>query len=60
MLYQDTTITPLNVIDINCAEIMADPLLEARNLTKNYGQVRALDGASFTVFPGEVVGDSVT
>src|ERR1700722_12814331 len=34
---------------------MADPLLEARNLTKNYGQVRALDGASFTVFPGEVV-----
>ena len=36
-------------------EIMADPLLEARNLTKSYGQVRALDGASFTVFPGEVV-----
>ena len=32
-------------------EIMADPLLEARNLTKNYGQVRALDGASFTMFP---------
>jgi simple sugar transport system ATP-binding protein len=37
------------------AEIMADPLLEARDLTKNYGQVRALDGASFTVYPGEVV-----
>jgi len=36
-------------------EIMADPLLEARDLTKNYGQVRALDGASFTVYPGEVV-----
>src|SRR3984957_13695758 len=40
---------------------MADPLLEARNLTKNYGQVRALDGASFTVFPGEgvaLIGDN--
>jgi simple sugar transport system ATP-binding protein len=34
---------------------MAEPLLEARDLTKNYGQVRALDGASFTVYPGEVV-----
>jgi simple sugar transport system ATP-binding protein len=29
--------------------------LEARDLTKHYGQVRALDGASFTVLPGEVV-----
>jgi simple sugar transport system ATP-binding protein len=36
-------------------EIMAEPLLEARNLTKHYGQVQALDGASFTVYPGEVV-----
>ena len=36
-------------------EIMTDPFLEARDLTKNYGQVRALDGASFTVYPGEVV-----
>jgi simple sugar transport system ATP-binding protein len=34
---------------------MAEALLEARDLTKNYGQVRALDGASFTVYPGEVV-----
>jgi len=34
---------------------MAEPLLEARDLTKHYGQVRALDGASFAVFPGEVV-----
>jgi simple sugar transport system ATP-binding protein len=34
---------------------MPDPLLEARDLTKHYGQVRALDGASFTVYPGEVV-----
>jgi simple sugar transport system ATP-binding protein len=34
---------------------MAEPLLEARDLIKNYGQVRALDGASFTVLPGEIV-----
>jgi simple sugar transport system ATP-binding protein len=34
---------------------MAEPLLEARELTKHYGHVRALDGASFTVYPGEVV-----
>jgi simple sugar transport system ATP-binding protein len=31
------------------------PLLEARGLVKNYGSVRALDGASFTAYPGEVV-----
>jgi simple sugar transport system ATP-binding protein len=34
---------------------MPEALLEARDLTKRYGQVRALDGASFTVYPGEVV-----
>jgi simple sugar transport system ATP-binding protein len=34
---------------------MPEPLLEARDLTKHYGQVSALDGASFTVYPGEVV-----
>src|ERR1700742_314798 len=33
----------------------AVPLLEARGLTKNYGNVQALDGASFTAYPGEVV-----
>jgi simple sugar transport system ATP-binding protein len=30
-------------------------LLEARGITKRYGHVQALDGASFTAFPGEVV-----
>ncbi len=36
-------------------------LLEARGLIKNYGHVRALQGADFDVFPGEVaalVGDN--
>jgi simple sugar transport system ATP-binding protein len=33
----------------------AEPLLEARNLVKHYGQVLALDGANFTAYPGEVV-----
>jgi simple sugar transport system ATP-binding protein len=34
---------------------MAEPLLEARGVTKHYGHVLALDAASFTVYPGEVV-----
>ena len=34
---------------------MAQPLLEARRLTKRFGQVQALQGADFTVYPGEVV-----
>lgn len=33
----------------------ATPVLEARRLVKTYGRVRALRGANFTVFPGEVV-----
>lgn len=31
------------------------PLLETRGITKRYGQVEALRGADFTVYPGEVV-----
>ena len=31
------------------------PLLEARGIIKRYGQVEALGGADFTVYPGEVV-----
>jgi simple sugar transport system ATP-binding protein len=34
---------------------MAEPLLEARRIVKNFGRVRALRGANFTVYPGEVV-----
>jgi len=34
---------------------MAEPLLEARGISKRYGHVRALDGADFSVFSGEVV-----
>jgi simple sugar transport system ATP-binding protein len=34
---------------------MTEPLLEARGLTKGYGHVLALQGADFTVYPGEVV-----
>jgi simple sugar transport system ATP-binding protein len=32
-----------------------DPILEARDIVKTYGHVNALQGASFTVYPGEVV-----
>src|SRR5439155_25057702 len=34
---------------------MAEPLLDARGLVKSFGRVRALRGASFTVYPSEVV-----
>jgi simple sugar transport system ATP-binding protein len=34
---------------------MAEPLLEARGVTKHYGHVLALDGADFAVYPGEIV-----
>ncbi len=36
-------------------ERLTVPLLEARGLVKHYGSVQALDGASFTAYPGEVV-----
>jgi simple sugar transport system ATP-binding protein len=31
------------------------PILEARDIVKTYGHVNALEGANFTVYPGEVV-----
>jgi simple sugar transport system ATP-binding protein len=31
------------------------PILEARDIVKTYGHVRALEGANFSVYPGEVV-----
>jgi simple sugar transport system ATP-binding protein len=40
---------------------VASPVLEARGVTKRYGRVQALQGADFTVFPGEVsalIGDN--
>ncbi len=40
---------------------VAEPVLEARHVSKRYGHVQALDGADFTVRPGEVtalIGDN--
>src|SRR4051795_2238147 len=34
---------------------MAEPLLEARRIVKSFGRVRALRGANFATYPGEVV-----
>ena len=34
---------------------MAEPVLEARDIVKSFGRVQALRGASFTVYPQEVV-----
>jgi simple sugar transport system ATP-binding protein len=39
----------------------AVPLLEARNIRRRFGQVHALDGVNFTVYPGEIcalIGDN--
>ena len=40
---------------------MKQPIMEAKNLVKRYGQVVALDGADFDLYPGEilaVIGDN--
>jgi len=40
---------------------VTEPVLEARGIVKRYGSVLALDGASFTAYPGEVtalIGDN--
>jgi len=40
---------------------MSTPVLQARGLSRQYGHVRALDGADFEVYPGEVtalIGDN--
>jgi ABC-type phosphonate transport system ATPase subunit len=31
------------------------PVLEAKGLTKHYGQVIAMDGADFELYPGEIL-----
>ncbi|MDX6699819.1 MAG: simple sugar transport system ATP-binding protein [Baekduia sp.] len=36
-------------------DAQATPLLEARQIEKSFGRVRALRGTDFTVYPGEVV-----
>jgi len=41
--------------------VTAVPLLEARNIRRRFGHVQALDGADFTVYPGEIcalIGDN--
>jgi simple sugar transport system ATP-binding protein len=35
--------------------VNAEPVLEARGIVKSFGRVAALNGANFTVYPGEVV-----
>jgi len=37
-------------------ELDTKPLLKVTELSKNYGQFRAVDSISFEVFPGEIVG----
>jgi simple sugar transport system ATP-binding protein len=43
------------VAEVSQPDGLAVPLLEARGVVKRYGSVQALDGASFSAYPGEVV-----
>ena len=36
------------------------PFLEVKDVRKSYGAIRAVDGVSFTVAPGEIVGELTT
>lgn len=47
--------------ETNTADTDKSPILQAKNLVKRYGQVVALDGADFELYPGEilaVIGDN--
>lgn len=35
---------------------MKEPLVEVRNLCRSFGKVKAVDGVSFDIYPGQVVG----
>ena len=35
---------------------MKSPMLEVRNLAKRYNRIPAVDGISFTIQPGEILG----
>ncbi len=35
---------------------MTEPILEARNLTRTFGDFKAVDDVSFNLYPGEIVG----
>src|SRR5207248_2664162 len=43
-------------VSVGCAPVSASPAIEVAGLSKRYGAVRALDGLSLTVEPGEVFG----
>ena len=38
------------------ADLKAEPILKARGLLKRYGQVVAMNGADFDLYPGEILG----
>lgn len=42
-------------VPVTNAAPTATPILEARGLSRSFGHVRALDGADFEIYPGEVV-----
>ena len=43
-------------VSVGCAPVSVSPAIEVAGLSKRYGAVRALDGLSLTVEPGEVFG----
>ena len=46
---------PWTEVTVSTLPAMTTPVLEARGLTRQFGNVTALDGADFDIYPGEVV-----
>ena len=38
------------------ASVSATPVIELKNVSKTFGEVRSLSGVSFSIYPGEIVG----
>jgi simple sugar transport system ATP-binding protein len=51
----DTRVVPVPIRNLESSDAMTVPILEARGLTRSFGNVRALDHADFDIEPGEVV-----
>ena len=61
MSQSSVSVTPSNTPPDLGAEAARTPILAAKGLVKHYGQVVAMDGADFDLFPGEilaVIGDN--
>src|SRR5438105_10411771 len=58
--FNDTSTTQLYTLLLHDAlpicPSMSDPIVEVRGLTKRFGEFTAVDGVSFEIHPGEILG----